>query len=395
MARTDRVLWNWERFSRVVRCDGNPRVWSRFPLELAPDLIVSPHLFDWPESAQTGSSAYTCAAVPDVVVFSVVSPMHRRFLEETVVPRVHDYVRVVVLVDFEANEMAVAHLGASPPIAVNHLATVLREAWGHNRIAEGRFAEICQTETPDEASFLYAPGDDHPDDPARCEATPVRLWEAFFWRGHTYRYEVIDGEVPLVADLRSPLAANRTLMQCVKDAEGLEGVRASEATGWIRCGRFRMRHEERWVEIRARLSPTDLRAAFMPQTRVHGDEALPSVVGALVAGGDNGKTEMMDGFTWSTIELASPAQCREAARSLAESIKRWTGSDVRLHAGYAWRHLKEHRDAWHIGRQSKWLSVYVPFWREVCLPWDVAVGDFSRRAPKTAAPSGDSDVHAG
>ncbi len=109
MARNHRILWNWERFSRAARPSGDLRLWSRFPLELAPDLIINPHLFDWPTSAPRGRrgenarDVYTCAGIPRVVVFSAVSDAHRLFLEEEVIPRVEEHVRFVALVDFEAD----------------------------------------------------------------------------------------------------------------------------------------------------------------------------------------------------------------------------------------------------------------------------------------------------
>jgi hypothetical protein len=385
MARNHRILWSWERFSRAIRLEDGLRLWSRFPLELAPDLIVCPHLFDWPASAPRGTrgrDVYTCAAAPEVVVFSAVSPAHRRFLEEEVVPRVREHVRFVALVDFEADQLGFAPLGG-PMLPAAHLAPLLEMAWGRERVAAGAFSELGRAPESGFEEMFFGPDDERPEDAARCEAHPLRLWEAFFWRGHTYRYEVIDGEIPLVGDLRSPLAANRTLLQLVRDAERFEASRAGEHEGWIRCGRFRMRQQGRLVEVRARLTPADARAALMPVARVPGDDQLPTLLGALMAGGDNGKTELWNGFTWSTIQLASAAQSREAAHALADAIERWTETKATVSTGDAFKLPEESREEWFLVPHREWLTVYVPFAREECLPWQVSAGGFWRpQAPR-------------
>lgn len=385
MARNHRILWSWERFRRVVRPSGDLRLWSRFPLELAPDLIVSPHLFDWPEAAprgrrgENGREVYTCAGAPSVVVFAAVSGAHRRFLEEEVIPRVHEHVRFVALVDFEADQFGFGPLPPRYLLPAEHIAPLLRIAWGHDRVPYGSFAELLEPPEEGFETAFFGPDDERPEDVAKLEAHPLRLWEALFWRGHTYRYELIDGEMPLVGDLRSPLAANRTLLQIVKDAERLEGTRAEEHEGWIRCGRFRVRQLSRLVEIRVRLSPADVRAALMPQAIVRGDEELPSVLGALMAGGDNGKTELWNGFTWSAIEATSAARCREIAHVLRVELERWTETRATVIERDDFELPREGREEWFLVPHERWLTIYVPFARHDCLPWEVHSGDFWRR----------------
>lgn len=390
MARNHRILWSWERFSRAARPSGDLRLWSRFPVELAPDLIVNPHLFDWPASARRGTrgengrDVYTCAGAPEVVVFAAVSEAHRRFLEDEVVPRVHEHVRFVALVDFEADQLRFAPLRPERSLSAEHLAPLLRMAWGRERVPDGSFADLGKRPEESFETAFFGPDDERPEDIVKLEAHPLRLWEAFFWRGHTYRYDLIDGETPLVGDLRSPLAANRTLLQLVKDAERLEGERAAEREGWIHCGRFRLRQMERLVEVRVRLSPADVRAALMPTAKVPGDEELPSVLGALMAGGDNGKTELWNGFTWSTVEAASAARARDTAHALREVLERWTETKATVIEGGRFDLPEESREEWFLVQHERWLTAYVPFARHDCLPWEVHSGDFWRRDPDTA-----------
>ena len=384
MARNNRILREWERVRGATRTSGEVRLWSRFPVELAPDLIVSPHLFDWPasspHSAKRGAELYTCTGVPEVVVFSAVSAEHRRFLEDEVVPRVHTFVRCVALVDFEADQLGFAPVRSRHVLPSEHLAPLLRIAWGHERIPYGSFADLIQPPEDRETAY-FGPDDERPEDVARREAHPLRLWEAFFWRGHTYRYELINGEMPLIGDLLSPLAANRTLLQLVKDAERLERMRAEEREGWIHCGRFRMRQSAQFVEIRARLSSADVRAALTPQARVPGDEELPSVLGALTAGGDNGKTEMWNGFTWSSIAAASAAHSLEMAHVLRDELERWTETKATIVDTDSFTPPNEPREEWFLVPRDHSLTTYVPFARHDCLPWEVHAGDFWRRAP--------------
>jgi hypothetical protein len=46
IARTRQALLDWQLFSRAARVDGSPPIWLRSGLEPAPNVIVSPHLFD-------------------------------------------------------------------------------------------------------------------------------------------------------------------------------------------------------------------------------------------------------------------------------------------------------------------------------------------------------------
>jgi hypothetical protein len=382
MARSNAALWDWQLFMRATRVSGTPRLWSRFPLELAPDLIVCPHLFDWPDDApRERRDVYTCAATPLVTVFASRGEAHRRFLEHEVLPRVRQHVRFVCLVD-NGERMAFAPIHERNFLGIEHLGPLLRIAYGTDRIPHDRFDGLGKRPEPGLEQALFGPDIVGPGQVERLEKHPSRLWEALFWRGHSYRYELVDGEVPLVGDLLSPLAANRTLLQLVRDAERLEGERAVDARGWIGCGRFRLRQQGRLVEIRVRLSPADVRAAFMPQNLSPGARDMPSVLGALMAGGDNGKTELWNGFTWSTIELESAEASRETAHALRETIERWTDTKATVDASEHFKLPEESREEWFLRPYKQWLTVYVPFAREGCLPWDVHANHFENPIEK-------------
>jgi hypothetical protein len=378
--RTNRAAWEWQKFYVKIAAERERgRLYAGFPLEIAPDLIVCPHLFDWPLGARNGRGrrdVHTCAGRPRVAVFSVVSDLHRRFLQE-LVPRIAASIDQIVVVDFQRDTLLATASGQKELRATaDQLPLVLRRAWSSIGHPKDAFEELANPPEAGWEDWFFGPEEERPEDAARCEASPLRLWEAFFWRGHTYRYELVDGEVPLVGDLRSPLAAERTLRQCVSDAQRLEGEAATEREGWRQCGRFRMRQEGRIVEIRARLTPADARAAFGLLTRVPGDKGGPSLLGALMAGGDNGKTELVNGWTWSTCRLGSATQSQRVARELAESIRRWTETPATIHRGKNFSLPEESREEWFVRPRDEWLTVFVPFGRAHYLPWEVQEGEF-------------------
>jgi hypothetical protein len=315
------------------------------------------------------------------MVLCAAGAAHRSFLEQEVVPRVSQHVRSVVLLDAGAGVVGRAPLARGDWHPADQLAPILRAIWGEGCIDEQSLDDAWRGPADDFERHIFAEPEVRASDIARIETHPIRLWEALFWRGHGYRYELIDGEVPLVGELFSPLAANRTLMQLVSDAELLEGARAGEGAGWIRCGRFRLRQLEHRVEVRVRLSPADVRVAFGPQAIVPHDDGLPSVLGALMAGGDNGKTELWNGFTWSTIELADPTRSLQAAKHLAAELEAWTRARVTVATRHAFELPDEPREEWFLLPHEKWLTIYVPFGRQSCLPWEIHEGAFWRDRP--------------
>lgn len=377
LMRTSRAMLDWEIFLRAAAStrESGLELWSRFPLELGDDLIVAPHLYDWPKistSGRDGASIYTCSERPEAAVFCGRGP-HRTFLKEEVVPRVLEAgVPIVVLVD---GDQGLAHFRGIHEGCVDarQLGKPL-EAW-YGR--DGLFEEDAFSLNPDPMRWPFplegqAPT---PEAIARAEANPLRLWEALFWRGYTYRYEVVGGELPLVADLLTPLAANRTLMQLVADAERWTGTPATEAMGFIVCGPFRLRQQDHRVELRVALSPADVRVSFAPQRRPVGADAEPSLLGALVAGGDNGKTEMIEGYTWSTCFLRDEEEARSAAERLASQAAAWTDAPARVLGPDETKRLEGRRDEWLFEPHDRYLTVWVPVHREGCWPMAVVIGE--------------------
>src|SRR5688572_22936581 len=108
MARPRGAMLDWQVFSGAVRVGSAPAVWSRFPVELAPNLIVCPHLFDWDRSGRDRSEeeVYTCASVPLLMVFCGRGE-HLRSLQTEVMPRVWRHARHAVLLDADHGRFAV------------------------------------------------------------------------------------------------------------------------------------------------------------------------------------------------------------------------------------------------------------------------------------------------
>jgi hypothetical protein len=362
--RSPGAMADWHRFYARWR---SPRtdVWSRYPVELAPDLIICPHLFDWPASAPRNGEVYTCAGTPEVVVLCGRGPDHIRFLEEEVVPRVVRHGPSVCLVEAEADQFRWVE-GPSreqgPAQPLTELGPALRSRWDDPALVHAEFG-------PAPWHRDAAPTEDALRD---LEDHPIRLWEALFWRGYTYRWELIGGEVPLVGALGTEAAARATLTQIAADASRLVGDPAVADGGWTRCGPFRLRTLGTRVDLRVRLSPADRRAAFLPQ--VDRDERrMPSILGVLLAGGDNGKSELMDGWSWATVILSSSDEARALAEALVPAVSAWTGAPV---------HVADQRptratapEAWVIEPYERFLRVSVPFLRQQCLPWRVMVGE--------------------
>jgi hypothetical protein len=387
MARTRQALLDWQLFSRAARVDGNPPIWSRFALELAPNFIVSPHLFDWVREGPYEPDAYTCSKTPVLIVFCGRGE-HLAFLRDELVPAAMRHARHVALIDADQREFAVDAKSAWSPLA--ELAPLLRAAYGAepSSHAAARFDELLAALSGhvDGVERRLVQDQVVPGHVERVEQHPLRLWEALFWRGHTYRYELIDGEVPLVGNLLTPLGANRTLMQLVDDARRLESCAPHDEHGWIRCGRFRMRQQGHFVHVRVRLDPADARAAFMPRARVQNDDVLPSLVGALMAGGDNGKTELWNGWTWSAVVTDSSETVGALVPKLQREIQEWVGSPASIQNA-EFSLPNESRDEWFLVPYERWVTIYVPFFRERCLPWDVHAEDYWY-PPTGAASSG-------
>lgn len=376
MARNGDTIRDWHIFSQASSLGGARPLRSRYPLELAPDLIVCPHLYDWPAEAPVRNDVYTCAGRPRAIVFCARGEEHLRFLADEVVPRVHEHVEFVALID--ADRLAFDFAPTRPPsqwLGIEHLSRLLRLAYGKPAIDPALLLRLGASPATDREP-ASGPRSEPPGDPGAIERHPLRLWEAFFWRGHSYCYELVDGEVPLVGDLLTPLGANRTLLQFVRDAEVLEGARADEAQGWLRCGRFRMRQVGRLVDVRVRLDPADRHVAFLPQADLYRPGTLPSLVGALLAGGYKGKTQLDNGFTWATIRFDSAPEQAAFEAACRETIERWVGASAELVDGETFKLPDEPNDTWFVCHYGQNTSIFVPFHRHDFLPWNVATSDW-------------------
>ncbi len=371
MARSAAVVVDWNAFRHYHR-DHELELWTRFPLEIDGSNIVTPHVFAIrrrPAQARDESRACTIAEPPLFAVFAYRTAAHREYLEHDVVPRLAPRCPHIALVDSFARTYQVAGTGqGNSPIA--DLPAELARWSGSDELAnisfESRLAEY-------ERFLGHDAQQTDAETARRLEATPLRLWEVLFLRGHAYRYELIDGEVVEVGDLGTRTAANRTLMQCVRDAELLSRASPIEDCGWIRVGRFRFRQHDAMIEVRVGLSPADIRVAFAPH-ELH-DQAydLASLVGVLVAGGDNGKTELINGYTWASVRCMDEREASRLAERLASEIKGWTGAPVEcVDSNDA--PFPAHRDGrWVIAARAgrePFVVVFVPMYRDDLLPWD-------------------------
>jgi hypothetical protein len=379
MARTSGAMFDWHVFFGRVRSEKRD-LWSRYPVELGPELIVTPHLFDWPATAswrgRHGQDVYTCAAAPEVAVFCARGEDHVRWLTEEVLPEVARRVRHVCLVEPEQDRFRFAPFEANASLPIQALGSRLRDLWGDPELDVSPFERLSHADGDDHAMFFRTPVAD-PDALRDLEEHPIRLWEALFWRGYTYRYELVAGEVPLVGDLGSPVAAARTAAQLATDAQALVREPIRGESDWARCGPFRWCVRGSRVELRVRLAPADVRVAFMPQERLPGSDALPSILGVLLAGGDNGKTELWDGWTWATAILESSREAEALASELAEVVANWTGAPTALTDRRT--DGTDDPDGWYFDAYDRYLRVSVPFRRRDLLPWRVASGAFSDR----------------
>ena len=390
------------------------RLWSRFPAEVRPDTILTPLLFlEGPREERDTRDQDRACTLPHggLVVMHGRGERHLRFLRDEVAPLLES-VPLAFLVDADARTLHPARdPGVSLPL--ERLPSILRSTVSAS--AADAYAEGLDQLTAEQASALEElPTREEvetylheakvigriADAAARAEAAPLRLWEAMLWRGWNYRWELVAGEIPLVGELWSPLAANRTLVQCVEDAERAFSERASDERGWIRCGPMRMQQTGTQVEIRFRPGPADRRAAFLPAARMPGDEGPASLWGALVAGGGSGKTEMMASYTESVIEVGDAATAEVVAQGLAAEIVRCVGAQVVVRGETddqgAWP--ERAGSAWHVYHRERYVSVLMPMGRDDHLPWDVQSGlhlsdDFMMSRFRTKSSTTGESIH--
>ena len=107
-----------------------------------------------------------------------------------------------------------------------------------------------------------------------------------------------------------------------------------------------------------------------------GADQLPSLFGALIAGGHQGKSELIHGYTESVVQVHPDLHPGAVASALAEDIRRCTGSIAIEHA------FDEDSepdpgstdDRWHVRSGDGFVSVLSPMHRAGRLPWEIQSG---------------------
>lgn len=180
--------------------------------------------------------------------------------------------------------------------------------------------------------------------------------------------------MPLVVELPSALAANRSLLRCVEDAKILTNQPVREHRGWIEVGHVRLRQQACTLELRIGLAPADIRVAFMPVAERPGVDDLPTIAGVLAAGGDNGKVECMKGYSWTRVECENPGETERLAAALSETLRAW-GPSVDVYHDREDRAWPDHADGrWCIEFDERWLTLFVPLHRDDGAAFDRVFG---------------------
>lgn len=362
--RSPAIVVDWNVFFGLGLDGPDVELWSRYPLEIDASTIVTPHLYAIRRGSRAPSSvACTIAQKPLFVVFAHRTAAHRDYLMNDVVPRL--VCKNVAIVDTNARVFDVPGAGQRDSLA--RLPERLADWSAFDALAAVDFIDRLDRY---EESFGRSAQQVDSRIAERLERTPLRLWEVLFHRGHAYRYELLDGEVVIVSDLGSRAAANRTAMQCIRDAEALCSEAARDEYGWFRAGRFRIRDRGSLLELRAELDAADIRVAFAPHASNPGDTELPSLLGVLVAGGDNGKTELVDGCTWSSVWCRDDDELYKLRDAVTSTIAAWTGASVHG-LEREWPEFRDGRWAvrMRVGGHRPMLEVYVPMYRDDLLPW--------------------------
>ena len=364
------TAWDWNVMSRLAYETDCRRLGSRFPLELGADLILSPHLYGWRDAkpflsrgtrGHRGREEYfTLDEAPDFVLYVARGEAYRRFLQTELAPALPLETTLVIVDPSSESFAAPARDAALPPA---RLPAYLGRLLHDDRLFEASCFEDLLAPWGDS---IHKPSDPPHDEVAAraIEHAPVRLWETFLWRGHAHRWELVAGEVPLIGELPTTLAANRSLLRCVQDAETWTETRAVESGGWIVVGGFRMRQVDTTLEIRARLTPPDIRVGFMPTWELAGADELPTLAGVLTAGGDNGKVEWMNGYNWSTVHCEVAGEAPRLAERLRQTLTRLGAPRVDVE-GYEEREFPDDVDGrWLVRHDDRMLTLYMPLYRD-------------------------------
>jgi hypothetical protein len=110
--------------------------------------------------------------------------------------------------------------------------------------------------------------------------------------------------------------------------------------------------------------------AFQPRSGLPGEDVVGSLVGVLLAGGPNGKTEVFHGWATSTVELRSEGEGVELAARLRAQILGWCDAAVEVVDREAWDWPERGDERWIIRRGRRYLDVLMPVTRDGGVPMD-------------------------
>ncbi|MCK6575669.1 hypothetical protein L6V77_31830 [Myxococcota bacterium] len=351
----------------------------RFSLELAPDLILAPHLYGYPDAKRWNERGfkrhrkrcemYTVQECPAFVLYVSRSECQRRYLETEIAPALPPEVDLYV-VEPGAGRVRVLHDAGTRTreIPLAALCPDLDARLGVPVFGDADLDFLCAPWGHPEFETQFYSTVTHRAE--RVEQHPTRLWEAFLLRGHWERWELVRGEVPLVAVLPSPAAAGATLGRWLADAVRWSGAEPDPQAAWIRVGPFRFRQTGCQVDARVRLSPADVRVAFMPARELPGSEDLPTLAGLLCAGNEGAKVEMLNGYAWATADCEEPGEVDRVGPALVEEIRRLGAREVDLV-----RDLPEFPEGadhrWVVELRDHYVTVFMPLGYEGSTFWDV------------------------
>jgi len=130
------------------------------------------------------------------------------------------------------------------------------------------------------------------------------------------------------------------------------------------------------------MTPPDIRVAFLPSHREPASLGLPTLAGVMLAGGSKGKTEMMNGYTDSTVRCRTPDEARALAASLRSTLLERCGvTEVRVCEDGEDAHRPScDSGIWSIDCHDRYLTLESPSFRGGTAPvFDVLGGNYWAR----------------
>jgi hypothetical protein len=346
------------------------RLWARGAWQVDPDTVIRPDLLALDGLADVGPPL---DRPPLFAVFVARGEVQRAWLVDEVGACLGPDLDRAILVDQDAGVFQ-ERLGAGPARELKKLAGVLNDRLERRLLEPAAFDGLLELRADREDERWHVA----PDFAAHVVEAPLRLWEALLLRGHRFTQELLDGEIPLVAELSGEAAADAMLRACREDAERLVGAAAVDEGGWCVAGPVRLRRQGAHVELRVTPGPADRHSALTPREAPAPGQALPTLAGALLAGGEGGRLELLQGSTWTTLRCRAPEEAETLAKDLGRRVDAWCRAPVRVMSGDL-SPDPEQRE-WRVTVRDEWLRLHVPLARDHLLPWQVLSGRMWRRA---------------